>query len=96
MTNACLVVVLDYGAQPESIESFIEDQAFLRLYDLAHPSPPHPPLLPRHKLTANCLAFLDFLCVASREGGWGGAKSYDRENVQYSKNHSILSLLNIL
>ncbi len=30
-------------ASPESIECFIEDQAFLRQYDLALPPPPLPP-----------------------------------------------------
>jgi hypothetical protein len=58
----------------ESIESFIEDQAFSLSYDLATP-PPHSPL----SSSASCLSFSDFLCVAGqaywRDGGGGGDRS---------------------
>ncbi len=64
------------GAEPESIEWFIEDRAFSSSYDLApHPPPPLP--------SESCLSFTVFLCVASRAeweerggGDGGGAKSY--------------------
>jgi hypothetical protein len=57
----------------ESIELFIENQASLRSYDLAHP----PPLFP----SASCLAFSVFLCIAGRaywreRGGRGWARSH--------------------
>ncbi len=69
----------------ESIEWFIEDQAFLWSYDLD--SPPSPPL-PTSPVSKVSL-FLD-LPVRSRVGGMG-AKSYDREKAWSSTNHSILS-----
>jgi hypothetical protein len=61
--------------EPESIELFIEDEAFWLSFVLAPPPPLHTPLLP-----ANYLSFWVFLCVAGRaywrkrEDG-GGAKS---------------------
>ncbi len=71
----------------ESIELFVEDQAFLPSNDwLLPPSPPLP--------SASCLSFLVFLCVASRFYWWesgGGAKSYDIEISWSSIYHSILS-----
>ncbi len=72
----------------ESIEWFIEDQAFSPSYDLAPCSLPPPP-------SATCLSFSVFLCVADgaywRESGVGwGANSYDGEKAWYSINHSIL------
>jgi hypothetical protein len=56
-------------ALPESIERFIEDQAFLPTYDLAHsPPPPFP--------SASWLSFSVFLCAGrtywrERGGGMG-------------------------
>jgi hypothetical protein len=52
----------------ESIEWFIDDQAFLRSYDSAPPAPPLP--------SASCLSFSVFLCVAGRAtDGRGWARS---------------------
>ncbi len=48
-----------YSICSTSIKWFIEDQAFLRSYDSAPPSPPFPPLL-----SASCLSFSVFLSVA--------------------------------
>ncbi len=63
------------GPKAEIVELFIEDQAFLRSYDLApaHPHPlPHP--------SARGLSFSVFLCVAGRafwrDMGGGGVLSY--------------------
>ncbi len=62
-------------ASPESIEWFIEDQAFLRSYDLAPQPSPSPPLQ-----SESCLSFSVVLRVAGRayadgRGGGQGAKS---------------------
>jgi hypothetical protein len=69
---------------PESIELFTEDQAFLQSYD---PAPP--PLLQ----SASCLPSPVFLCVSDRayqrEGGGGRD-----EKAWPSINRSILSALN--
>ncbi len=74
----------------ESIEWFIENQAFFTVVWFG--SSPHP--LP----PASCLFFSVFSCVACRaywrergkEGG-GGAKTYDGEKAWSSIKHSILS-----
>ncbi len=51
---------------------------------------PFPPLL-----SASCLSFSDFLCIAGqaywRKGGGGGAKSSEREKAWSFINHSIIS-----
>ncbi len=69
----------------ESIEWFIEDQAFALSYDFAPPPSPRPP--------ASCHSFSVFRGVAGQAywRGGGGAKSYDSENAWSSINHSILS-----
>ncbi len=96
------VVVLDHGAQPESNEWFIEDKAFLRLYYLAPPSPPPPfPFINWQQIVSvsqtSCVSPVELTDGIGGEGAaWGGSKTYDREKVQYSINHSILSLLNII
>jgi hypothetical protein len=56
----------------ESIEWFIDDQAFLLAYDSApRPPPPSPPPLP----SASCLSFSVYLCVAEERGaGWVRAR----------------------
>ncbi len=76
---------------PESIEWFIEVQAFLRSYDSAT-RPLSPPPTPVSKLSQ----FLG-LSVPRRSsfwrerGGGGGAKLYDGEKAWSSINHPILS-----
>ncbi len=61
--------------QSESIEYFIEDQAFSPWYDL----------LPYFPSPVNKLE------LADGRGGWGGAKWYDGEKTGPLKNHLILS-----
>jgi hypothetical protein len=78
-------------AREESVEWFIEDQAFLQSFDSAPRPPPLPPIP-----SASCLSFSVFLCVTSEltdgrgGGGWRGAKSYDREKAWPSIYHSLL------
>ncbi len=62
----------------ESIERFIEAQAFLRSSDLA-PRPPPRPFLP----SASCLSFPVFLCVA----GWAYLRK-GRKGVGEEPNHT--------
>ncbi len=74
---------------PESIDGFIENQAFLLSFDLA---PPHPPP-PSHQ---QVVSLYQSSCVSRVElsdgrGGGGGAKSYNCEEVWSSINYSILS-----
>jgi hypothetical protein len=74
----------------ESIERFIEEQAFLLSYDLAPPPPTPPPHLP----TASRLP----VCHQSGLlwGGGGGAKSYVRRReslLVLNKSFSTLSAL---
>jgi len=72
------------GIIPESIDLFIEDQTFLRLYDPAQCQPlSFPP--------ASCLSFSVFLWVATDGRGGKGAESNDGEKACFSTNHSILS-----
>ncbi len=83
-----LFVLVHHSVQmPESIEWFIEDQAFSPSYDLAPPATPLPSSVSKLSL------FLRLLCVAGREGkgGGGGAKSYGGQKAWSSVNHSILS-----
>ncbi len=77
--------------KPESIERFLENQAFLRLYDSA----PRPPPSPISKLS---LFLSQSFCMSPVEltlwgggGGGHGAKSNDREKAWSSINHSMLS-----
>ncbi len=74
----------------ESIERFIEDEAFLRSYEIAPQLHP-PPLCRQH-----CLSFSSS-CVSSLlgDGGGRGAKSYDRGKAWSSINNSILSGLTL-
>ncbi len=72
-------------------EWFIEDQAFLPLYDLAPPPLPHP-------LSHQLPLFLNLpvcrwssLWMGERGGGGRGAKSYDGEKEWSSNKHSIRS-----
>jgi hypothetical protein len=77
----------------ESIELLIEDQAFLRSYDLA------PPLSPPNSPFSKLSLFLSLLVCRRPSlqmgdvggGGAGGAKSYDCEKARSSMNKSILS-----
>ncbi len=79
---------------PESIEWFIENQAFLRSYDSA----PRPPPLPSPSLVSKLSLFLSLsVCrrsgeVGSGRGGGLEAKAYDREKTWPSINHSIVSV----
>ncbi len=76
----------------ESIEVFLEDQAFSALYDLA----PHPPPAPLP--SAGCLFFSVFLCVTGIDltdgKGGGGDKPNNmttaRKPAWSSINHSIV------
>ncbi len=77
---------------PESIELFIEDQAFSPSYDLA-PPPSLSPSLP----SASCPSLIVFLCVAGNAYWWGGgggvgALSDDGEKVWSAIYHSIRSV----
>ncbi len=73
--NFNLVSNVGISCRPQSIEWFIENQAFLRTYDLAPRPPPSPPP-PVSKLYI-CLCL--FLCLASRtywrERGKGASES---------------------
>jgi hypothetical protein len=67
----------------QRVLKFVEDQAFLRSYDLAPP--------PVSKLSLFLCLYVCRRSSYDREGG--GAKSYDREKVWPSIKHSILSFL---
>jgi hypothetical protein len=78
----------------ESIEWFIEDQAFLLSYDSA-PRPSPYPSSPASKLSIFLSLPVCRRSVLYWRGGGGagdgrGAKSYDREKAWPSINHSIL------
>jgi hypothetical protein len=75
----------------------IEDQAFLKSYELTPPEPPSPLLQ-----STSCLSFSVFLCVSGRacwrergEGDRAGAKSYLGEKAWFFINHFILSALHL-
>ncbi len=75
---------------PESIELFIENQAFLGSCDLA-PCPPPPPCP-----ISNLPHFLSLpIRRAYLRGEGRGAKSYEREKARPSINHSILTAFTI-
>jgi hypothetical protein len=83
-TSWTIIWILTWFLYTESIELFIEDQAYLLLYIgsfLPFPS-------------AICLSFSVFLCVAGRaywrEREGGGAKAHERENACSSINHALL------
>ncbi len=81
--------------KPDSIERFIESQAFSRLYDLA-PCPPPGPCLhlswpAKHRRIEKERIYAD---GRKGEGGGRGAKSYDCKKARASINHSILSSSN--
>jgi hypothetical protein len=92
-----LCVCLEAAA--ESIEWFIEDQAFSPSYDFAPPPPPPPS--PASKLSLsqsswvhkNCTCCRSSLLTGDGARGWDRAKAYDGENAWFSINHSILSAL---
>jgi hypothetical protein len=77
----------------ESIEIIFRGPGFIAVECLA-PSPPPPLLL----LSASCISFSVFLCVAwsslsmGEEGG-GGAKSYARKKAWPSINHSFFLVI---
>ncbi len=74
----------------QSTVCFIEDPAFLRSYDSAPPpSLPHPPLLSLIMSLPVCRRSI--LLTEEGEGGWPGAKSYDREKAWPSIYQSILA-----
>ncbi len=85
----------DRYTHTESVERFIEDQAFLRSYDSA-PRPPPSPFSHQQVVSLSQSS-----CVTGQAywrggggGGWGGglrSKPYDSEKVWPSINHSILS-----
>ncbi len=81
---------------PETIERFVEDQAFLRSYDSA-PRPPAPshPSSPVSLSQSSCVS-----TVKLTDDGGGrcgrGAKSWDRVKAWSSMYHSILSDIDIL
>jgi hypothetical protein len=66
-----------YFTDPEDVELFIEDQAFLWSYNSA-PRPPTYPLSLEHIVS---LFSLPVFRVLTEEGGWvgRGAKSYNRK-----------------
>ncbi len=73
---------------PESIESFIEDQAFSRSYDFAPPPP-----LPSVSSTGDTQEDWEreTTCWREREEVVGEEpKSYDRKKAWHSMNHLIL------
>ncbi len=80
----------DWLTNPESIELFVEDQAFSPSYDwvLPHLLPP-----PFSKLSLFLSLHVSIGEITDRKGGreGGGANSYDREKAWSSINHSILS-----
>ncbi len=82
-----LFVLVHHSLQmPESIEWFIEDQAFSPSYDLAPPAPPLPSSVSKLSL------FLR-LPVCRRTGGgrgWGRSQIIRRQEAWSSINHSIL------
>jgi hypothetical protein len=86
------------GDRAESIERFIEDQAFSPSYDLDTP-PPSPPPLPQRVVSlsqSSCVSPVELHMTEEGEGGaGGGAKSYDHtthaEKAWSSINHSKLS-----
>jgi hypothetical protein len=91
VTIKSIIGIPKWWRETRGIEWFIEDQAFSTMYDIAPPPLPHP------ILSASCLSFSVFLCVASRaelkaegEGDGGGGKSFDVEKIWSSINHSIL------
>ncbi len=89
--NTCVPDQYIAETQTESIEWFMEDQAFLLSYDSA-PGPPPSPSLP----SANFLSSSVFPCVAGKAywcGGWSerGAKSHNCEKAWSPINNSILS-----
>jgi hypothetical protein len=76
------------AAQANSIERFIEDQAFLQSNDLAPPPPP--PLSPINKLDQWHMKAGKERQLSHRRGGGGGDESCDLKKVWSSINHSIL------
>ncbi len=77
-----LVFVLVYQSvqMPESIEWFIEDQAFSLSFDFAPPN-----------LLSQTSCGFPVGLTDKGGGGGGGAKSYDGQKAWSSINHSILS-----
>ncbi len=62
------------GAIPESVEWFIEGQAFSQSYDLA-PRPPSPLPFPSVSWTSDIQEYWEREAICSREGGRGWARS---------------------
>ncbi len=78
--------------RPESIESFIEDQASPPSYDFVH-SPLQPPSLSRQKVRQATHRKTNSLLAGEMVEGVGGeAKLYDGEKAWSSINHSINTL----
>ncbi len=76
----------------ESIQLFIEKQAFSLSYDLAPPAPLPPFRVSKLSLFLSLPACCRSCLLRRRGWGcWGGAKSYDAEKALASIYHSILS-----
>ncbi len=89
----CYSISLQQVSQPESMELFIKDQAFLPSPDSA-PRPPSPPPLSRQQLVS--LSQSSYVSPVERQGergggGGRGSKSYDSEKAWPSINPSIQS-----
>ncbi len=77
------------GLQPESIEWFIEDQAFSPSCDLVPPPPPSPPCSVCISSTGEAQEDWEKRKLVNEEGrgGGGSAKSYDDEKAWSSINY---------
>ncbi len=81
LTGNILIQTSDLFTQPESIECFIEDQAFSTSYDLARPSAPLPSASFVSLSQSSCMSPVEF---TDRRGGFRGAvgaKSNDAKKV---------------
>ncbi len=82
------------GPVSESIEWFIEDQTFLRPWDLA-PRPTHSPLSYQQVFSlsqSSCVSPIQLADGRGGAGGDGGANSYAGEKAWSSINHLIPSV----
>ncbi len=81
----------------ESVEWFMEDQAFSQSYDLDPPTPtPSSPVSKLYRRHTERLRKRDNLLTREGEGGGRGSKSYDSETAWSSINNSILSALDAI
>jgi hypothetical protein len=74
------------GCWAESIERFIEGQAFLRLYDSAPHPPPPPPLVSKldRRHTGRQRKRVNLLTGEGDDGGGRGAEPYEESLVLYT------------